>query len=433
MKRRSLALPAPSASLFRSNRERLKQLLPPGSVAVLNANDVLPTNADGVLRLQPNSDLFYLSGIAQEESVLVLAPDAFDEKQREMLFLRQPNAQLAIWEGHKLDKDEARRISGIQNIQWLSAFPPEFRKLMGDAEHVFLNHNEHKRAVVEVQSRDARFIQDCQRQYPLHTYRRLAPYLHRLRLQKSPEEIDLIRHASAITGRAFRRVLRRVKPGIGEHEVEAEFAHEFIRNGCDFAYSPIIASGPNSCVLHYLENRRICRAGEVLLLDVAAKYLLYNSDLTRTIPVKGRFTRRQRQVYDAVLRVERAMTQAIGPGKLHRDWQKEAEAAIERELVGLKLLSLKDIRRQDPDHPALKRYFMHGLGHTIGLDVHDVGNMQAPMAPGWVLTVEPGIYIPEEGFGVRLENTVVLTEQGVLDLMDNIPIDAEEIENLMNR
>jgi Xaa-Pro aminopeptidase len=304
---------------------------------------------------------------------------------------------------------------------------------MGDVEHVFLNHNEHTRAVVEVESRDARFIRECQQQYPLHQYHRLAPLLHRLRIRKSPAEIALIRHASTITGRAFRRVLRRVKPGIGEHEVEAEFAHEFIRNRCDFAYSPIVASGPNSCVLHYLENHRICRSGEVLLLDVAAKYHLYNSDLTRTIPVKGRFTRRQKRVYEAVLRVQRALTQAISPGKLHKDWQKEAEEAIERELVGLDLLSLREIRKQDPDQPALKRYFMHGLGHVIGLDVHDVGFMQEPMAPGWVLTVEPGIYIPEEKFGVRLENTVVLTENGVLDLMENIPIEIDEIEGLMNR
>jgi len=433
MKQRSSQIPVPSPALFRSNRKRLRELLPPGSLAVLNANDVLPTNADGVLRLQPNSDLYYLSGIAQEESVLVLAPDAFDEKQREILFLREPNPHLAIWEGHKLSKEDARKVSGIRNVQWLSAFSAEFRKLMGDAERVFLNHNEHKRAVVEVETRDARFIRQCQQQYPLHQYHRLAPYLHRLRIRKSPAEIALIRHASAITGRAFRRVLRRVKPGVGEHEVEAEFAHEFIRNRCEFAYSPIVASGPNSCVLHYLENRRICRSGEVLLLDVAAKYLLYNSDLTRTLPVNGHFTRRQRRVYDAVLRVQRAMTQAIVAGKLHRDWQKEAEIAMEKELVDLKLLSLREIRRQDPDHPALKRYFMHGLGHVIGLDVHDVGPMQELMAPGWVLTVEPGIYIPEERFGVRLENTVVLTEHGVVDLMEDIPIEAEEIEGLMHR
>ncbi len=433
MKRRPVRSPELSASFFRRNRERLREFLPAGSVAVLNANDVLPTNADGTLRLQPNSDLFYLSGIKQEESILVLAPDAHDERMREILFLREPNPHLATWEGHKLERAEARKISGISNIQWLSAFGAEFRRLMGDAEQVYLNHNEHKRASVEVETRELRFIRDCQREYPLHDFRRLAPLMHRLRVVKSQEEVEMIRHACRITGKAFARVLKKVKPGIGEYEVEAEFAHEFIRNRGDFAYTPIIAAGANSCVLHYLENSRECKSGDVLLLDVGAKYGLYNSDLTRTVPVNGRFSRRQRQVYDAVLRVQRAMTSAIAPGKLHRDWQKEAEAAVERELVDLKLLTTREIRKQDPNYPALKKYFMHGLGHPIGLDVHDVGFMHEPMAPGWVLTVEPGIYIPEEGFGVRLENTVVLGESGVVDLMEDIPIEAKEIESLMKR
>jgi len=433
MKNRALVPPIASAEMFRSNRARLKELLPSGALAVLNANDLLPTNADGLLRMQPNADLYYLTGIAQEESILLLMPGAFDEKQREILFLREPNPHLTIWEGHKHSKEEATKISGVKNVQWLSAFPAEFHKLMCEAERVFLNTNEHKRAAVEVETRDARFIRDCRRRYPLHHYHRLAPLMHRLRVVKSAEEIEFIRHASAVTGRAFRRVLRKVKPGIGEHEVEAEFAHEFIRNRCDFAYTPIIAGGANSCVLHYLANNRTCRAGEVLLLDVAARYANYNSDLTRTIPVSGRFSGRQRKVYDAVLRVQRAMTRAIAPGKLHRDWQKEAEAAVEKELVDLKLLTTRDIRRQNPDQPALKKYFMHGLGHVIGLDVHDVGLMNEPMRPGWVLTVEPGIYIPAEGFGVRLENTVALTEDGVEDLMPDIPIEAAEIEECMGR
>lgn len=429
MKRTSA--PAPTAALPAAHRERLRKLLPPGALVVVNANDVLPTNADGTLRLQPNSDLRYLAGVTQEETILVLAPDAFDEKQREILFLREPNPHLATWEGHKLTRDRAREISGIRNIKWLADFPAEFHKLMCEMELVFLNTNEHKRAQVTVETRDARFIRDCRARYPLHAYRRLAPLLHRLRVQKSPEELNLIRHACRITGRAFRRVLRFVKPGVTEYQVEAEFAHEFIRNQCDFAYPPIIAGGPNSCVLHYIENDQVCRDRQVLLLDVAARYAGYNSDLTRTLPVGGRFSRRQKQVYQAVLRVERAMTAAIAPGKLHRDWQKEAEAAVEKELVDLKLLRPRDIRRQDPDQPALKKYFMHGLGHVIGLDVHDVGLMNEPMQPGWVLTVEPGIYIPEEGFGVRLENTVHLGASGVEDLMEDIPIEADEIESLM--
>jgi len=431
MKMKKAMAGRPGGDFYRANRERLGGLLPPGALVVMNANDLLPTNADGLLRMQPNADLLYLTGIAQEETILMLMPDAFEEKQREILFLREPNPHLATWEGHKLSQEEATELSGIRNVQWLSAFPGEFHKLMCEAQQVFLNTNEHKRAVVEVETRDARFIRTCQARYPLHAYRRLAPLMHRLRVVKAPEEISLIRHAAAVTGRAFRRVVRRVKPGIGEHEIEAEFAHEFIRNRCEFAYSPIVASGANSCVLHYLANDRIARPGEVLLLDVAARHQGYNSDLTRTLPVNGRFSRRQRKVYDAVLRVQRAMTRAIVPGKLHRDWQKEAEAAMEKELVGLKLISLREIRRQDPDRPVLKRYFMHGLGHVIGLDVHDVGLMNEPMQPGWVLTVEPGIYIPEERFGIRLENTVVLTAEGIEDLMSDVPIDAGEIESLM--
>lgn len=433
MKTKLLPTPHLGAAFYRANRERLRALLPPGALALLNANDLLPTNADGVLRMHPNSDLYYLTGIAQEETILLLMPDAFEPRQREILFLREPNPHLTTWEGPKLSKEEARRRTGIQNVQWLSAFPVQWHRLMCEAREVFLNTNEHLRAVVDVESRDARFIRDCRARYPLHQYRRLAPLMHRLRVTKSSEEIALIRQAATVTGRAFRRVLRRIRPGVGEHEIEAEFAHEFIRNRCEFAYSPIIASGPNACVLHYLANDRTCRSGELLLLDVAARYGGYNSDLTRTVPVNGRFTRRQRQVYDAVLRVQRAMIRAIVPGKLHRDWQKEAEAAMEKELLGLKLLQPRQIRRQDPDWPALKRYFMHGLGHVIGLDVHDVGLMHEPMQPGWVLTVEPGIYLPEERFGIRLENTVVLTEHGVEDLMADIPITPEEIEGLLRR
>jgi Xaa-Pro aminopeptidase len=248
---------------------------------------------------------------------------------------------------------------------------------------------------------------------------------------KSPEEIALIRYAAQVTGQGLRRVLRRVKPGIGEHEIEAEFAHEFLRRRCDFAYPPIIASGGNSCILHYHANDRVARAGEVLLLDVAAQYRRYNSDLTRTLPVGGRFSRRQRRVYDAVLRVQRAMTRALVPGKRHPDWLKEAEAAVEAELIGLGLLTRGEVRRQPPNRPAFKKYYMHGAGHVLGLDVHDVGFMHEPMQAGWVFTVEPAIYVPEEGFGVRIENTVLITEQGIEDLMSDIPIEVEEIEDLM--
>jgi Xaa-Pro aminopeptidase len=417
--------------LFVENRQRLAALLPPHSLAVLNANDVPPTNADGTTTLPANSDLFYLSGVAQEQSILLLYPDADDEKHREILFLRETSEELAIWEGHKLTKEEARAQTGIREVLWLSEFPRLFHRLMCECDHVYLNTNEHKRAVVEVESRDARFIAEVQRKYPLHEYRRLAPLLHALRVVKSDIELELIREACRITEAGFRRVLKFTQPGVTETEIEAEFAHEFIRNRAKFAYLPIIASGPNACVLHYIENAAPCRAGELLLLDVAASYANYNSDLTRTIPVSGKFSRRQKQVYQAVLRVLRQSIAGLQPGKTTKQWQQEAEQFIERELVDLGLLTRKQIRNQSKESPAFRKYFMHGVGHPIGLDVHDVGLTTKPMQAGWVMTVEPGIYIREEGLAVRLENDVLLTDCGPVDLMADIPIEVEEVETLM--
>lgn len=419
--------------LFVANRERLKQLLLPNSLAVVNANDIPPTNADGTLGLITNSDLFYLAGVEQEQSILVLFPDADDEKQREILFLREPTPAVELWEGHKLTKDEARKLTGIENIQWLAEFPRLFHRLMCDCEQVYLNSNEHKRAVIEVETRDARFVAETMRRYPLHHYQRLARLMHLLRVVKSNLEIDLIKQACAITQRGFRRVLRFLEPGKLEAEVEAEFAHEFIRQRARFAYPPIVAAGINACALHYMANSTVCRKGELLLLDVGAAYANYNADMTRTIPVSGRFTRRQRQVYNAVLRVLRASSLALVPGKKIKDWQKEGEQMIEKELVDLGLLTMREIKRQDPDNPAFKKYFMHGLGHPLGLDVHDVGLTTKPMEPGWVMTVEPGIYIPKESLAVRLENDVVVGESANVDLLAGIPIETDEIEDLMNR
>ncbi len=419
-------------ALFVSNRQRAAERLLPRSVAVVNANDVLPTNADGSLAMHPNADLFYLSGIEQEESILVLSPDAPDEKLREVLFLREPSEHLKIWEGHKHSKEEASSISLIKTVKWLSEFRGVFHTLMCDAEHVYLNSNEHKRAVVEVETRDARFIQDCQRRYPLHQYHRLARIMHELRVIKSTSEVELLKQAIAITDRGFRRVLGMVRPGVNEHEIEAEFAHEFIRSRAKFAYTPIVASGANACTLHYIANDQPCRKGELLLMDVAANYANYNADLTRTIPVSGRFSRRQKQVYNAVLRVMRASIAGAVVGKLHRDWTRESQMMMNDELLKLGLIKPADVKKQDPDNPACRKYFMHGLGHPLGLDVHDVGYAQEAFAPGWVLTVEPGIYIPEEGFGVRLENDVLVTAAGPVDLMGHIPVEADEIETLMH-
>lgn len=425
--------PPINSSLFVENRKRLAKLMLPNSLAVVNANDVMPTNADGTMPLKPNSDLFYLTGIEQEETIFLFYPEAHEEQYREILFLREANELTEIWEGHKLTKDEARKISGIKNIQWLSEFPRIFHRLMCECDHVYLNTNEHKRAVIEVETRDARFIRECQRKYPLHDYQRLARLMHKLRAIKSSVEIELIEKACDLTKKGFLRVLKFVKPGVNEMEIEAEFAHEFIRNGGYFAYQPIIASGKNNCVLHYIKNCEQCNAGDLLLLDVAAGYANYNSDLTRTIPVSGKFTKRQRKVYDAVLRVMRASIQNLKPGILVKDWQKQAEELVEKELVELGLLTMRQIKRQSPDNPAFKKYFMHGVGHPIGLDVHDVGITTEPIEEGWVMTVEPGIYIREEGFGIRLENTVLVTKDGAVDLMETIPIEADEIEELMKK
>jgi len=421
------------SKLFTENRERLKKLLPPKSLAIVNANDIPPTNADGSLMMQPNSDLFYLTGIEQEESILLLAPDAHEPKHREILFVREPNEHLKIWEGHKHSKDEATKISGVKQVKWLSEFPVIFRILMCEQEHVWLNSNEHKRAHVEVETRDARFTRAVQRQFPLHTYHRLARLMHPLRVVKTDAEIALLKESVAITEKGFRRLLRFVKPGVTEYAVEAELAHEFTRRRAKFAYNPIIASGKNANILHYNQNDQPCKKGDLLLLDVAACYANYNADLTRTIPVSGKFTRRQKAIYNAVLRVMRASIKGATVGKLSRDWLKESQAMMNEELLALDLLKKSDIKKQTEDEPACRKYFMHGLGHPLGLDVHDVGFTTEPFAPGWVLTVEPGIYIPKEGFGVRLENDIVVTPDGPVDLMATTPVEAEEIEDLMNR
>ncbi|HEX5169039.1 MAG TPA: aminopeptidase P family protein [Cyclobacteriaceae bacterium] len=421
--------------LFILNRKRLLKELKPKSLVVLNSNDIMPTNADGTMRFRQNSDLFYLSGIDQEETILVVCPDFPDEKYREVLFLRETNEQIATWEGKKLTKEEARAATGIETVLWTAEFPRLFHTMMvmGDVEEVYLNTNEHYRADVTVDYRDARFIKWCKRKYPLHRYERLAPVMHRLRSVKSKREVELMQHACNITERGFRRVLKFVKPGVMEYEIEAEYMHEFLRHASrGFAYEPIIASGDNSCVLHYIENDHVCSDGDLLLLDVGAEYANYNADLTRTVPVNGKFTKRQKDVYNAVLRVQREAIRLLNPGVLYYDYHKEVQKITESELIKLKLIDKKDLKNQPKDKPLFMKYFMHGTSHMLGLDVHDVGNMYHKMQPGMVWTVEPGIYIREEGLGVRIENNVLITKTGIVDLMKNIPVEVDEIETLMN-
>lgn len=419
--------------LFTQNRKRFVEAIVPQSVAVFNSNDIMPTNADGTMKFKQNSDLFYLTGVDQEETILLLAPDARDEAHREVLFLRETNETIAIWEGAKLTVEEARKVSGIQTIYWLKDFDRVFTALVNECAHIYLNSNEHNRAVVRVETRDMRFVKWCKEQYPLHKYRRSAPLMQRLRAVKSKMEVLLLQEACDITEKGFRRLLKTVKPGIWEYEIEAELIHEFIRNRAQgFAYEPIIASGASSCVLHYIDNNKQCKKGDILLLDVAAEYANYDADLSRTIPVSGRYTKRQKDVYNAVLRVQNVAIDMLRPGTLLKDYHREVGLLMEAELVKLKLISKSDISKQDPKHPAYKRYFMHGTSHFLGLDTHDVGNWDSPMEEGNVFTCEPGIYIPEEGLGVRIEDNMLITRKGPINLMKNIPKEADEIEDLMN-
>jgi Xaa-Pro aminopeptidase len=421
--------------LFTTNRKKLVKALKDSSIAVVNANDIMPTNSDGTMKFRQNSDLFYLTGVDQEETILVLCPDFPDKKYHEVLFLRETSEQIATWEGHKLTKEEARALTGVQTVLWVSEFPRLFNTMMvmGNVRHVYLNTNDHYRADTSIESRDARFIKWCQQKYPLHQYERLAPIMHQLRCVKSKFEIQLMQKACDITENAFRRILKFVKPGVKEYEIEAEYIHEFVRSGSKgFAYEPIIASGANSCVLHYIDNDKICKDGDMLLLDVAAEYANYNSDLTRTIPVNGKFSPRQKEVYNAVLRVQRQAMKLLKAGEYYYDYHKEIQKITEQELIKLKLLDKQDVKKQNPDKPLFMKYFMHGTSHMLGLDVHDVGSMYEKIQHGMVWTVEPGIYIKEEGLGVRIENNVVITKTGVVDLMKNIPVEVEEIEEIMN-
>jgi len=421
--------------LFIANRKRLIKELKPNSIAVFNSNDIMPTNSDGTMGFHQNSDLFYLSGIDQEESRLVICPDFPDKKYREVLFLIEPNELREKWEGHKLTKKEATEISGVETVVWVSEFQNLFRHMMvmGNVENVFLNTNEHYRSNIQVQSSDARFIEWCKSVFPLHTYHRVAPIMGALRRVKQKRELELMQKACDITEKGFRRVLNFLKPGVIEYEVEAEYLHEFVRSASKgFAYTPIIASGANAVILHYIENNKPCKAGDLLLLDVAAEYANYNSDLTRTIPVSGKFTTRQKEVYNAVLRIHRQAFKMLKPGVIYFEFQKEIEKLMESELLKLKLIDKTDIKNQKPESPAFRKYFYHGTSHMLGLDVHDVGNMHDKIQEGSVWTIEPGIYIKEEKMGVRIENNVVIGKKSNFDLMRNIPIEVEEIEELMN-
>jgi Xaa-Pro aminopeptidase len=423
-----------NAGLFIQNREAFVKQMEKGALAVFNSNDVFPISADSSMPFQQHRDIFYLSGVDQEESILVLSPNASNPAHKEILFLKETSELIAIWEGEKLTKESALQVSGIKTVYWLQQFPVIFKQLMADCDAIYLNTNEHLRASTEVETREDRFIKKVRIEYPAHQTLKSAPILHQIRAIKSQLEIDLMQTACNITEAGFRRLLGFVKPGVWEYEIEAELVHEFIkRRSKGFAYTPIIASGKNACVLHYIENNQQCQDGEVILLDVAAEYANYSSDLTRCIPVSGQFTKRQKAVYNAVLHVKKEAEKLLVPGVIMADYHKNVGLLMEEQLVGLNLISIDDIKNQKPEWPAYKKYFMHGTSHFIGLDTHDVGLWHQPIQAGMVFTCEPGIYIPEENLGIRLEDDLVVQEKGEpFNLMKNIPLEAEAIEDLMN-
>ena len=420
--------------LFIKNRAKFMAQMKPKSVAVFNSNDIYPISADSSMPFAQHRDIFYLSGVDQEESILLLFPDAPYESQREILFLKETNDHIAVWEGEKLTKERALSVSGIKTVYWLQEFDKVLNEMMTYADTMYINTNEHYRAAVETETREARFVKKWKEKYPAHAVAKSNPLLQRIRAVKESEELDLIQKACDITEKGFRRILSYVKPNVMEYEIEAEFIHEFIRNRSKgFAYTPIIGSGNNANVLHYIENNQQCKAGDLILLDVGAEYANYSSDMTRTIPVSGKFSDRQKAVYNAVLNVKKEATKMLVPGTLWKQYHIEVGKLMTSELLGLGLIDKADVQNENPEWPAYKKYFMHGTSHHMGLDTHDYGLLIEPMQANMVFTVEPGIYIPAEGFGIRLEDDVVIQGKGdPFNLMRNIPIEVDEIESLMN-
>ncbi len=421
------------SDLFVQNRKRFVEQLKPNSIAVFNSNDIMPTSADGSHPFIQQTDIFYMCGIDQEESTLVIYPDALEEKHREILFLKETNEQIALWEGQKYTKDEATAVSGIKTVYWNNEFNNIFKPLVFQSERIYLNTNEHLRSDASVETRDKRFIQWCRDAFPLHRYRRLAPVMQDLRIVKSSTEVELIKRAGNITDKAFRRLLGFIEPGVWEFEIEAEIYHEFLRNRSRGpAFETIVASGVDSCTLHYVKNDKQCRKGDLVLIDFGAEYANYAADVTRTVPVNGRFSKRQKQVYNAVLKVHKAAIRMLKPGNTLDEYSRRVGNIMETELIDLGLLDAGKVKKQSEAQPLYKQYFPHGTSHHLGLDVHDYGDRYRKFEPGMVLTCEPGIYIRDEGIGIRIENNILITEDEPVDLTADIPREADEIEDLMN-
>ena len=418
--------------LFVRNRKNLAGLMKPESVAVFHSADQYPRNGDQYFTYRQQSDMFYFTGIEQEKSILLLAPGFSNEQYREVLFILKPDKKLEKWEGHKLTKQEAREISGIESVYWLEDFEVTLREVLLDSNCFYLNTNEYVKFFTEVPERNLRFAREMKTKYPLHQYHRLAPLVKQLRQIKSEDEVDLIRHACKITGKAFDRVLKNIKPGMKEFEVEAEVTAEFIRNGANgHGYAPIIASGLNACMLHYIDNDKTCNDGDLILMGFGAEYANYTADMSRTIPVNGKFTDRQKACYNAVLDVFKQAREMLVPGNTIDKVNKAVNKLMEKKMIALGLFTSEDVKKQDKENPLYFNYFMHGISHPLGLDVHDVGSKYEPFRPGMVVTCEPGIYIEEENIGIRIENDILITEEGPVDLMIDIPVEPDEIEAAM--
>ncbi|WP_127845867.1 aminopeptidase P family protein [Psychroflexus aestuariivivens] len=423
-----------SSDLFIQNRKNFMSQMLPNSLAVFNSNDTYPIGADSTIPFQQDRNIYYLSGVDQEESLLVLFPDAPDKKHREILFLTETNEHIAVWEGEKLDQEKALKTSGIKTVYWLKDFHKVFNELMAQCDTVYINTNEHYRAAHATETREDRFNKWLRENYPAHQVSKSNPILQRLRSVKHELELEVMQKACNITEKAFRRILKTTKAGRWEFELEAEIMHEFLINRSrGFAYTPIIAGGKNATVLHYIENKEKLKDGDLILLDVGAEYANYASDMSRTIPVSGKYSDRQKQIYNAVNKVKKEATKMLVPGTIWKDYHVEVGKMMTSELLDLKLLDKADVKNENPDWPAYKKYFMHGTSHNIGLDTHDYGLLHEPMKANQVFTVEPGIYLPDENMGIRLEDDVVIQESGEpKNLMGNIPIEIEEIEDLMN-
>ncbi len=421
------------SALFEKNRKKLIKDIQSNSLVLVHSNDQMPRNGDQFFPFRQNSDLFYLSGIDQEKTILALCPNHPNKDLREILFIIESNEKIAVWEGHKYTKDEAKTTSGITNIKYLNEFDSVFRELAIYAENIYINLNENPKFKPEVISADERFLDQLRKDFPAHSLERLAPIMKKLRLKKEPEEIEMMQKACDITNEGFYRILHFIKPGVKEYEIEAELTHEFLWNKASgHAYAPIIASGKSACILHYIENNKECKDGDLLLIDFGAEYANYAADCTRTIPVNGKFSSRQKDCYNAVLRVMKKAISIMTPGITINQINERVEAMLQEEHINLGLYSKDDVTNQDPAKPIVKRYYPHGTSHFIGLDVHDVGDKTIVLEEGMVLTCEPGLYIPEENIGIRIENDIVVAIKP-FDLMQHIPIEIEEIENLMQK